>query len=489
MAVPPPPGLSLEPDVRVISVLVGAMQGPPGAQGPQGERGDPGEQGPQGIQGVQGVQGVPGVQGEKGDTGETGPAGSDGLSAYEVAVAEGFVGDEAAWLASLVGEKGEKGDTGLTGSPGAPGAPGAAGADGASLEYDWDGTQLGVRVEGDPTYSYVDLEGPAGSPGSPGAPGAAGSPGAPGSPQWAGAWSAGSYEAGEAVSHDGSSYVANTTTSQEPPHSDWDVLAAKGADGAPGGSPAWGNITGTLSDQTDLHTALGGKADASSLATVATTGDYTDLDNLPTLGTAAAASTSDFATAAQGTLAGTAVQPGDELTDLASTGASAGQVPKADGSGGIAWADESGGGGAAAFTDLTDAPGSYSGAGGKLVAVNSGATALEFVAAPSGGSTVSINAQTGTTYTLVLADAGKLVTLSNGSAITLTVPTNASVAFPVGTVIALAQLGAGLVSVAGDTGVTINGVTPGDEDLTGQWATASLTKLATDTWLLSGGIA
>lgn len=106
-----------------------------------------------------------------------------------------------------------------------------------------------------------------------------------------------------------------------------------------------------------------------------------------------------------------------------------------------------------------------------------------------GDSTVSINAQTGTAYTLVLGDAGKLVTLTNGAAITLTVPTNASVAYPVGTVIALAQLGAGLVTVEGDTGVTINGTTPGDDDLAGQWATASLTKLATDTWLLSGGLA
>lgn len=181
-----------------------------------------------------------------------------------------------------------------------------------------------------------------------------------------------------------------------------------------------------------------------------------------------------------------------------------------------------GGGGATDFVGLTDTPGSYSGAGGKLVAVNSGATALEFVAAGGAGDVsgpssatdghlvvfdgttgklvkdggaapdptiVPINAQTGTTYTLVLADAGKLVTLDNGSAITLTVPTNASVAYAVGTVIALAQLGAGLVSVAGDTGVTINGTAPGDEDLTGRWATATLTKLATNTWLLSGGVA
>lgn len=106
-----------------------------------------------------------------------------------------------------------------------------------------------------------------------------------------------------------------------------------------------------------------------------------------------------------------------------------------------------------------------------------------------GATPVAINAQTGTTYTLVLGDAGKLVTLTNGSAITLTVPTNASVAYPTGTVIALAQLGAGLVTVEDASGVTINGTTPGDEDLTGQWATATLTKLATNTWLISGGVA
>jgi hypothetical protein len=68
-----------------------------------------------------------------------------------------------------------------------------------------------------------------------------------------------------------------------------------------------------------------------------------------------------------------------------------------------------------------------------------------------------INAQTGTTYTLVRADAEKLITLSNAAAITLTVPTNSSVAFSLGTVVTLAQLGAGQVilgprSVSADAG-------------------------------------
>ena len=59
-----------------------------------------------------------GPQGVKGDTGATGPAGDD---AYEVAVAAGFVGTREQWLASLVGPQGVKGDTGATGATGAPG--------------------------------------------------------------------------------------------------------------------------------------------------------------------------------------------------------------------------------------------------------------------------------------------------------------------------------------------------------------------------------
>jgi hypothetical protein len=70
--------------------------------------------------------------------------------------------------------------------------------------------------------------------------------------------------------------------------------------------------------------------------------------------------------------------------------------------------------------------------------------------------TVTVNAQTGTTYTLVLGDASELVTVSNASTHTLTVPTNASVAFATGTVINVARIGAGAVNLAAAGGVTIN---------------------------------
>src|SRR5690606_1933696 len=72
------------------------------------------------------------------------------------------------------------------------------------------------------------------------------------------------------------------------------------------------------------------------------------------LGTAAAADVGDFATAAQGALADTALQPGDELTALAATGITAGYVPKADGAGGINWAEETGGGGGGGGIDPSD---------------------------------------------------------------------------------------------------------------------------------------
>lgn len=98
----------------------------------------------------------------------------------------------------------------------------------------------------------------------------------------------------------------------------------------------------------------------------------------------------------------------------------------------------------------------------------------------------AINAQTGTTYTLVLGDASKLVTLSNASAITLTIPTNASVAYPVGTKIDLAQIGAGQVTVAGAGGVTVN-ATPGLK-FVAQYSAATCIKTATDTWLLVGNL-
>ena len=94
------------------------IQGLRGERGLQGERGAQGERGIQGLQGAQGAQGLPGAKGDPGAQGiqglpgKDGAKGADGKSAYEVAVSNGFVGNEAAWLESLKGEKGDPGSGG-----------------------------------------------------------------------------------------------------------------------------------------------------------------------------------------------------------------------------------------------------------------------------------------------------------------------------------------------------------------------------------------
>lgn len=101
---------------------------------------------------------------------------------------------------------------------------------------------------------------------------------------------------------------------------------------------------------------------------------------------------------------------------------------------------------------------------------------------------VALNAQTGTSYTAVLADDGKLITFDNGSAITFTVPPNSSVAFGIGTQINIMQLGAGQVTITAGAGVTLRSA--GTKVKTnGQYSVATCVKIATDTWVLVGNLA
>lgn len=101
--------------------------------------------------------------------------------------------------------------------------------------------------------------------------------------------------------------------------------------------------------------------------------------------------------------------------------------------------------------------------------------------------TVPENSQTGTTYTLVLTDAGKIVTLSNTAAVTLTVPPNSSVAFPIGTRIDLLQVNTGQVSVVAGSGVSVQSFSSNLKIL-GQFAGATLLKRSTDLWALIGSL-
>ena len=100
---------------------------------------------------------------------------------------------------------------------------------------------------------------------------------------------------------------------------------------------------------------------------------------------------------------------------------------------------------------------------------------------------VGINAQTGTTYAPVLTDQGKLVTCSNASPITVTLPQNSTTAFPIGTQIDFVVIGAGMVTFAPGTGATVNG-TP-SLVTRAQYSAVTLIKVSTNGWIAVGDLA
>lgn len=154
----PPPGISVDPEVRIISLLVGATQGPPGAQGVAGQ-----------------------------DSTVPGPPGSDGreveLQKSATHVQWRYAG-EVAWL-DLVPLSELEGPPGPTGAAGNDGAPGAPGANGEEVELRVNATHVQWRL-GDGSWADLialsALVGPQGETGSKGEDGAAGSPGEPGAP-------------------------------------------------------------------------------------------------------------------------------------------------------------------------------------------------------------------------------------------------------------------------------------------------------------------
>jgi hypothetical protein len=127
------------------------------------------------------------------------------------------------------------------------------------------------------------------------------------------------------------------------------------------------------------------------------------------------------------------------------------------------------------------------------VAVSTDGYVLEAASGESTGikwsdrKSVSINAQTGTTYTFLADDAGKVITATNASAVTVTVPPESSVAFPNGTQIVVAAGGAGAVTIAAGSGVTLNSK-DSNLKIDGQYATACCLKTGTDTWLVFGAL-
>jgi hypothetical protein len=123
---------------------------------------------------------------------------------------------------------------------------------------------------------------------------------------------------------------------------------------------------------------------------------------------------------------------------------------------------------------------------GQVLSKTSG-TDLAFTWIEQDDTTISFNAQTGTTYTLVASDLGKLVTLSNASGITLTIPPSV---FTTGNQINIQQIGAGQVTLAQGAGVTITstGATVSAPKLRKQYSAGVVLCTGSNTFTVIGDI-
>jgi len=102
-------------------------------------------------------------------------------------------------------------------------------------------------------------------------------------------------------------------------------------------------------------------------------------------------------------------------------------------------------------------------------------------------SIIAINSQTGTAYQPILTDVGRLVTVFNAAAVSITIPANSTTAFAVGDQINIANLGTTNATIVAAVGVTLNS-NGAKLVLNGQYAVATCLKRDTDTWIVVGNV-
>jgi hypothetical protein len=186
-------------------------------------------------------------------------------------------------------------------------------------------------------------------------------------------------------------------------------------------------------------------------------------------------------------IVGTSISGGVALDNGAACGVAA-YVLTTGGASGVASFNGRTGGVIPAIGDYTGAQVTdTSGVGGTYV--SDSLDILNNTISPTGVASGTDNDQTGTTYTLVLTDQeNKTVWMNNALPNTVTIPTNASVAFDVGNKIAIMMEGVGATTVQGDTGVTLNGTSGGSIVINNQYQGVTLTKRAADTWIATGDL-
>jgi len=475
-----PPGSGL-----YIGFVEDALVGPPGPEGPEGPAGPPGADGADstvpGPTGPAGPAGVPGPTGPPGSTGSSGPAGPQGP----------------------VGENGAAGPAGPTGATGATGPGVATGGtvgqvltktSGTDFATNWQTPSAGGVATSRQIATTAPLTG-------------------------GGDLSADRTLAISDFTSTSKGAVPNPTASSGRFLKDdgtWDSPASviSGAGGVfpfmlsttatepPTGSQIRGNnatftsstklwIMETTVDGLDVSVGLGRiKAgfqvyvqdyDAAAVyATFNVTADAIDKGTYWEVGVSVAASAG---TIPAGKIALQTLSSAQAGNLFSTTTTAKGLAPGSGGAGAGAWLN-----GAAGWTAPTKTTVGLSNVDNTSDATkDAAATTLTNKTLTDPKINVAINAQTGTTYTLVLADAGKLITCSNAAAVSVTVPPNSSVAFPIGTQLTIIGIGVGIVTIVQGSGVTVN-ATP-SLVYRARYSAATLIKTGTDQWYLMGDLA
>jgi hypothetical protein len=238
------------------------------------------------------------------------------------------------------------------------------------------------------------------------------------------------------------------------------------------GGGTWGSITGTLSDQTDLQSALDAKEDT---ITATTSADYYRGDKtFATLDKAAVGLSNVDNTSDADKPVSTATQTALDAKQATITGAAT----------------------TIDTEDLTASRALVSDASGKVAVSDVTSTELGYLDGVTSAVQTQVDAKTAklittnrqtASYTLVLGDADKLVEMNVATANDLTIPLNSSVAFATGTQILLAQYGAGQTTIVPTSGVTVNS-NGAKLKLNVQYSGATLIKIGTDEWYLFGDI-
>lgn len=381
--------------------------------------------------------------------------GPPGDSAYQIAVNNGFVGTEAEWLEALEG------------ADGANGINGSNGMDGVSITsatINGSGHLL-LTLSNSTVLDAGYVVGPAGTNGVDGVDGTNGVDGAPGADGVDGRGVA-------SMAIDGSNHLIITYTDSATE----DAGLIPGA----GGAAAWGSIGGTLADQTDLVAALAEKVDAEAGKGLSSN-DYTTTEKTKLAGIEGGAQVNAAAVSQAEAEAGTGTALRSWTVQrvwqaIAAWWAASAMKTKLDGIAAGATANDTD----ANLKSRSNHTGTQ--AIGTIVGLEA---ALASKAAAAG---VPVKTVAGTTYTLLLEDAGYLVEFTSASSVTVTVPAQASVSFAGGEEYHLCQAGLGKVTVATTGGVTL--VKPASQNAATREreSVCTLKRRATDSWRVFGDL-